>query len=150
MRASVFGLAAMLTLGLSISAEAATSQLFTCKLGAHAVSVTDDGGQLDYRYGTPGKDEMSIIAPAKSGRVLQMEQRFAGMEYQLRFKNGEVSYIVYSSEGNGRSRAAAVSGLVVMKGAKVLSDKSCSPYADLMLPPASDGVPQDSDFYSAM
>ena len=149
MHTAIFAIAALLALGPSVSAEAATRRLFTCKVGAHTVSVTDDGGQLAYRYGPPGKVEMSIFAQAKSGTVLQMEQRFAGMEYQLRFKNGEVSYIVYSSEGNGRVGAAAVSGLVVMKGGKVLSDKSCSPYADLILPPASEGVAQDSDVYSA-
>lgn len=141
--------AALLSLGSMAGANAATP-LFTCRIGSHTASVTDTGGQLAYHYGTAGKTEMSIVATAKSGNVLQLEQRFAGMEYQLRFKNGAYSYIVYSSEGNGRSGAAAVSGLVVMKGTKVLADKTCSPYADLTLPPPSEGIPQDSDTYSAM
>jgi hypothetical protein len=141
--------AAGLCLWSGVSAQAAVP-LFTCRIGAHTVSVSDDGGQLAYRYGTAGKTEMSIVGTAKSGDVLQLEQRFAGMEHQLRFKTGGFSYIVYSSEGNGRTGASATSGLVVMQGAKRLSDKSCSPYAELTLPPDSEAIPQDSDAYSAM
>ena len=141
--------AALLSLCSTASADAA-AVLFTCRIGAHTVSVTDDGGQLAYHYGTAGKDELSIVGTARSGNVLQLEQRFAGMEYQLRFRNGAFSYIVYSSEGNGRSGAAATSGLVVMQDARRISDKACSPYAELTLPPASEAVPQDSDAYSAM
>ena len=149
MRTFLIAIAALLAFAPRVTAKAATG-LFTCRIGTHTVSVTDDGGRLTYRYGTPGKDEMSISAAPKSGRVLQLQQRFAGMEYQLRFKNGEISYIVYSMEGNGQSGAAAVSGLKVMKGIKELSDKFCSPYAELTLPPDSEDVPQDSDAYSAM
>jgi hypothetical protein len=149
MRSTIIVAAALGSLCSGASADAAVP-LFTCRIGDHTVSVTDTGGQIAYHYGTAGKIEMSIVGTAQSGTVLQLEQRFAGMEYQLRFKNGAYSYIVYSSEGNGRSGAAASSGLVVMQGAKRLSDKSCSPYADLTLPPPAEGIPQDSDAYSAM
>ena len=141
---------AVATLAGPVALAASAGQLFACRIGAKSVSVTDAGGEIAYRYGTAGKDEMSIVGTAKSGKVLQLEQRFAGMEYQLRFRNGEFSYIVYSSEGDGRTGALPTSGLVVMKGAKVLSDRSCSPYAELTLPPNSEAIPQDTAAWSAM
>ena len=145
----IFTAAVLLVFGSGASAEAAGA-IFTCRIGAKTVSVTDAGGRLAYQYGTASKAELSIIGTAKSGNVFQLEQRFAGMEYQLRFRNGDFSYIVYSSEGNGRVGAAATSGLVVMRGAKTISDKSCAPYAELTLPPPSEGIPQDTAAYSAM
>jgi hypothetical protein len=79
-----------------------------------------------------------------------MTQRFAGMEYQLRFKNGEYSYILYNSEGNGRVGAAATSGLVIMRGTKQISDRPCSRYTEFAVSVDSLGVLEDTDAYSAM
>lgn len=146
---SILVAVALLSVGGRAHADPATS-LFACRIGTHTVSVTDTGGQLSYRYGTAGKDEMRIVAATKSGKVFQMQQRFADPEYQLRFENGAYSYVVFSMEGNGRSGAQPVSGLVVMKGTKVLSNKFCSPYEDLTVPPSSEDVPEDSGTYSAM
>lgn len=110
----------------------------------------EHGGRLTYHYGMANKDELTIVGIPASGNIFQMSQRFAGMEYQLRFRNGEFNYIVYSSEGNGRVGAAASSGLVVMRGTKVISDRSCSRYADLTMPDDALAVPEDTDLYSAM
>src|SRR4051812_7691398 len=96
-------------------AEGIPKTLFTCLIGKKTVSVTQADGRLSYHYGTGTKDEMSIVGIPTSGNVFQMTQRFAGMEYQLRFRNGDYSYIVYDSEGNGRVGAAASSGLVIMQ-----------------------------------
>ena len=91
---------------------------------------------------------MALTASAKSGRVPGLTQRMAGMEYQLRFKNGDFSYIVYSSEADSRSDAHATSGLVVMKGLKRVMDRPCQPRAVLTLPP--EALPEDADALSAM
>jgi hypothetical protein len=148
----ILGLAAMVPCGLgpTAPAEAASTNVFTCSIGKKTVSVTSTEGRLTYHYGTANKDELSIVGIPASGNIFQMSQRFAGMEYQLRFRNGEFNYIVYSSEGNGRVGAAASSGLVVMRGTKVISDRSCSRYADLTMPDAALAVPEDTDVYSAM
>ncbi len=93
---------------------------------------------------------MPIVGIPTSGNVLQMTQRFAGMEYQLRFKDGEYSYIVYSSEGSGRVGAAASSGLVIMQGTKQVSDRPCGRSAEFAVSLDSLGIPEDTDSYSAM
>ena len=136
---------------LAAQSEDVSMTLFTCAIGAKSVSVTAGGGRLIYRYGTIDKNEMSIVGNPAAGNIFQMTQRYAGMEYQLRFKTGEFNYIVYSAEGNERVGASATSGLVVMRGTKRISDKSCSRFAPLAMPEAAlKGVPDDTDAYSAM
>src|SRR6185312_8371444 len=120
-------LVALIALGpaSTVHAEGNSTTIFTCSIGKKTVSVTHAGGRLTYHYGTAINDEMSIVGIPASGNVFQMTQRFAGMEYQIRFKNGEYSYIIYDSEGRGRTGAAASSGLVIMQGTKRISDRSC-------------------------
>jgi hypothetical protein len=146
------GLVALMALGpaSTVHAEGISTTVFTCSIGKKMVSVTRADGRLTYHYGTGNKDEMSIVGIPSSGNVFQMTQRFAGMEYQLRFKNGEYSYIVYDSEGNGRVGAAATSGLVIMQGTKQISDRSCSRFAEFAVSLDSLGIPEDTDAYSAM
>lgn len=148
----VLGLTALIPLGLgrTASAEAAPAKAFACAIGKKTVSVTSEGGQLTYHYGVADKDENSIVGIPTSGNIFQMTQRFAGMEYQLRFRSGEFSYIVYSSEGNGRTGASATSGLVIMRGAKRISDRPCSKFAELTMPAGGLAIPEDTDIYSAL
>jgi hypothetical protein len=152
---TMLGLSALLGLvgsGVAAAADGASTKLFACAIGGKtvAVAVTAAGGRLVYRYGTADKEELSIVGDPAAGNIFQMSQRFAGMEYQLRFSNGDVSYIVYSSEGNARTGAAATSGLVVMRGGKRISDRSCSRVAQLVLPAEALAIPEDTDAYSAM
>jgi len=146
------GLVALIALGSAtmVHAEGGSKTLFTCSIGKETVSVTRADGRLTYHYGTGINDEMSIIGVPASGNVFQMAQRFAGMEYQLRFKNGEYSYIVYDSEGRGRTGAAASSGLVIMQGTKRISDRSCARFTEFAVPLDSLGIPEDTEVYSAM
>jgi hypothetical protein len=148
----VAGLVAMMALGpaCTVHAEGVSTTVFTCSIGRKTASVTLADGRLTYHYGTRNKDEMSIVGIPSSGNVFQMSRRFAGMEYQLRFRNGEYNYIVYDSEGNSRVGAAATSGLVIMQGTKQISDRSCSRYAEFGVPLDSLGIPEDTDAYSAM
>ncbi len=145
------GLSALALLSLSKTgqAESAPKVLFTCAIGAKTVSVTAAGKNLIYHYGTAKKDEMTIVGSAAAKNVFQMAQRYAGMEYQLRFKNGDVSYLVYSAEGNPQVGAAAISGLMVMRATKTIADKSCAQWSELTLPDDR-SIPQDSAAYSAM
>jgi uncharacterized protein YaiE (UPF0345 family) len=144
------GLFALALLSLCRTAQAESAEvLFTCAIGTKTVSVTATGKNLIYRYGTPKKDEMTIVGSAAARNVFQMAQRYAGMEYQLRFTNAGVSYIVYSMEGNPQVGASAISGLMVVRGAKTIADKSCAQWSELTVPD-DPAIPQDTAAYSAM
>jgi hypothetical protein len=146
------GLIALIALGpaSTVHAEGSSTTVFTCSIGKKTVSVTRADSRLTYHYGTKNKDEMSIVGIPASGNVFQMAQRYAGMEYQLRFRNGDYSYIVYDNEGNNRVGAAATSGLVIMKGTKQISYRSCARFTEFTVPLDSLGIPEDTDAYSAM
>ncbi|HEX4505827.1 MAG TPA: hypothetical protein VH722_08860 [Alphaproteobacteria bacterium] len=146
----IVGLVGLTILDPASAVRAKPVTVFTCAIAKKTVSVIQADGQITYHYGADGKDEMVIASTPGSGNVFGLSQRFAGMEYQLRFTKGEYSYIVYESEGNDRSGAAASSGLVVMQGGKRLSDRSCSHFTEFAIPLDSLGVPEDTDTYSAM
>ena len=148
----ISGLVALIVLGPGsiVHAESNSTTVFTCSIGNKTVSVTHADGRLTYHYGTGDNDEMSIVGIPALGNVFQMTQRFAGMEYQLRFKNGEYSYIVYDSEGSGRMGAAASSGLVIMQGTKQISERPCARFTEFAVSLDSLGIPEDTDVYSAM
>ncbi len=150
MRLSLLALAPA-SLSGTAQAESAPKVLFTCMIGAKTVSVTTAGKNLIYHYGTgtAKKNEMTIVGSPAAKNIFQMAQRYAGMEYQLRFTNGDISYLVYSAEGNPQVGAAAISGLMVMRGTKTIADKSCAQWFELTLPDDL-SIPQDSVAYSAM
>jgi hypothetical protein len=58
------------------------------------------GGLLQYTFGTAAKAEIIVTGNAERGNVFYREDRFAGMEYPLRFASGVYSYIVYNMDGN--------------------------------------------------
>jgi hypothetical protein len=142
---------AALPFGPASAQSAGTPQpIFSCMVGKKAVSVSSVGNQLIYRFGTLAKPEMSIIGDARSGNVLWMTQRYAGIEQQLRFKNGEYSYALYSMEGNGRTGVNPVSGLVVFHGTKSIADIPCLKYTEFTGDFDFSTLPEDSDTYTAM
>ncbi|WP_370677281.1 hypothetical protein [Pleomorphomonas sp. PLEO] len=145
-------LGALIALGLAspLHAEDKSTTIFTCSIGKKTASVTLADGRLTYHYGTATHDELSIVGIPASGNVFQMTQRFAGMEYQLRFTNSDHSYIVYTSEGSGRVGATATSGLVVLRGTERISDRACERYTEFSIPLDDLGIPQDTEGYSAM
>ncbi len=140
---------ALLSISQAVRAESAPKTLFTCAIGAKTVSVTADAQNLIYHYGTAKKNEMTIVGSAAAKNVFQMAQRYAGMEYQLRFTNAGVSYIVYSAEGNPQVGAASISGLMVLRGKTTITDKYCAQWSEVTLPDTL-AIPQDTDAYSAM
>lgn len=151
MKLLIFIAAALLPLTPANAQSAGTpKRIFSCVVGGKIVSVNAIGKQLIYRFGPPAKAEMSIIGDARTGNVFWMTQRYTGMEYQLRFTNGPYSYILYSMEGNGRTGANAVSGLVVMKGTKSIAEKSCEKYTEFNPNFDFASLPEDSETYSAM
>jgi len=148
----VSGLVSLIALGpaSTVHAEGSSTTIFTCSIGKKTVSVTHADDRLTYHYGIGIKDEMSIIGTPTSGNVYKMSQRFAGLEYQIRFRNGEYSYIVYDNEGNNRVGATATSGLVIMRGTKQISERSCARFSEFSVSLDSLEIPEDTEAYSAM
>jgi hypothetical protein len=138
------------TIPPALAQPTAPQRVFACALGKKSVSVTAEGDRLTYTFGTAAKTEMSIVGSAALKNVWYREARYAGMEHQLRFVNGDYSYIVYNMEGNGRSGASASSGLVVMKGKETVADMPCAHYAEFGLSFDLRALPEDTDDYSAM
>ncbi len=103
---ATFGLP-LLLVASTVAAECAESEpsrVFSYSVGEKRVSVSKSGDRFVYHFGAAGKDKMSIVGVPATGNIFQKSQRFTGPEYQLRFTNGEFSYIVYSAEGNPESR----------------------------------------------
>jgi hypothetical protein len=148
----VSGLVSLIALGpaSTVHAEGSSTTIFTCSIGKKTVSVTHADDRLTYHYDIGIKDEMSIIGTPTSGNVYKMSQRFAGLEYQIRFRNGEYSYIVYDNEGNNRVGATATSGLVIMRGTKQISERSCARFSEFSVSLDSLEIPEDTEAYSAM
>lgn len=145
-------LGALIALGPAspVHAEGKSTTIFSCSIGKKTASVTLADGQLTYHYGIRGHDELTIVGIPASGNVFQMAQRYAGMEYQLRFKTDDYSYILYASEGNAQAGAAAVSGLVILQGTDRIADRSCARFTEFSIPLDTLGIPEDTEAYSAM
>lgn len=126
--------------------------VFRCTLrNGKTVSITAQGGNLFYAYGTPRRAELSLRGSARSGNVFFWQQRYASILSQVRFTRGDHHYILYSMGANGQTGSSAVSGLLVLRGSRRVSDHSCRRHAeftggfDLL-----NRLPQDSETYSAM
>jgi hypothetical protein len=125
--------------------------LFRCQLrNGKTVEVSSQGGNIFYDYGTGRRRELLLRGSARSGTVHFMRQRYAGIEQQLRFTNGNTHHIVYHMEGNPQVGAHAVSGLVVMQGRRRVADHDCRRYTEFRGSFALDSLPEDSETYTAM
>ncbi len=129
---------------------AAPKKLFSCSLGKKIAEITAVDGEMTYQVRTSAKVEIAITGSAARGNLFYRSDRYAGMEYQVRFVSGPYSYIVYSMEGNGHTGAHPVSGVVVMKGKERIADMSCFPHAEFSTAFDFDRLPEDDEAYSAM
>ena len=126
--------------------------LFRCALGnGKTVNVTARGDQVTYRYGTTRRAELTLTANPRSGNAHFMYQRYASIESQLRFTNGQYSYVVYSMGPSQVAQSNGVSGLVVFRGTRRIADHSCRRFTEFsggfeLMP----RFPEDSETYSAM
>lgn len=85
--------------------------MFSCGAGKKVISVcaskdiAPDHGYLQYRYGTPGKIEMTVpadkSAPAAKTVIAGSLMFSGGGGDYLRFKAGDYEYIVYTAIGRG-------------------------------------------------
>lgn len=101
--------------------------IFDCPIGKKHVSVCNNGGDLQYRFGRLGSTELAFPqSPEENASVTQGTIMLSGGggDY-LRFSNGDYDYVVYSAEGRG----VLNEGVVVEKDGKRLTTLKCSSYA---------------------
>ena len=128
----------------------ASRPVFACSFQRGSVSVTVSGGQLTLRLKAPGKGDTVVTGTAAQRTVLYRQDRYAGLEYQLRFVSGRRSYIVYSMAGNRQTEAQPVSGLSVLLDRTLQSDLACAPHAEFTAARSDVSLPEDGPEYAAM
>jgi hypothetical protein len=126
--------------------------VFECTLrNGNSVRVTAQGGNLFYRYGNSRRAELALRGSARSGTVHYMQQRYASIQSQLRFTNGNYHYIVHSMGANQQSGSSSISGLVVMRGTRRVADHSCRRFTEFRAGfDTLNRLPADTEAYSVM
>lgn len=130
--------------------EASAQTLFECQVDGKPVHVAAAGDRLTFRHGSADAPDAAVTGTVADGNVFYLSQRFAGMQYQLRFTDGETSYLVYSLEGNPNAGAQASSGLVVMRGTEQVSEASCDTHTEFSAEFDYSALPQDDETFSAI
>ena len=136
----------------AVEQAAGEHTVFSCQLsGGKIVTVTQDGGQFLYRYGTAGRPELTIEGTTANGRIFKQASVHGGSyDIQLRFVSGEYSYIVHSFPRSDIVDNVPRSGLMVFRGGTKILDRNCSPWAAISfedfgdlhaLPDSPEGAP---------
>ncbi len=106
--------------------EAGEKPFFSCAVGTKRVSVCGGGSGAVYRYGTPGKVELT-------SRNLTFASRgySGGGESQITARNGAYTYRVYDSTvrtafGDDGNHPEFSSGLVVTREERLISSRACT------------------------
>ena len=113
----------------------ATSEpvVFACHVGSKMVSLcrqAGDRGMLSYRYGGPGKLELSYPEPgrqASAAFTVKSAPLVGGGETTVAFKRGVYTYTVYSKVARSEdgSTPEFEDGVIVSRRGKVLSKMRC-------------------------
>jgi hypothetical protein len=109
--------------------------IFSCRLpGGRIATVTGIAGGMVYRYGPPGRPEITILGTPANRKLFHMIAVHGGdWDIQLRFVKGEYSYIVDSFPRNEIVDNVPVSSLTVFRGGKKILERNCSPWAEISL-----------------
>ena len=128
-----------------------TETVFSCTLrGGNLVTITARGDRLTYRYGKSRRPQLTLSGGPETGNVFLLQQRYAGPQRQLRFVNGDYSYIVHYMGADPRV-ANSFSGLVVMRGTRRVSDRLCTRYREFEAGwDLIHRLPEDSEAWSVM
>lgn len=99
---------------------------FDCELGQKAAHVTTEGGRLVYKYGSPGKVELTIREDPTHSNVFYRRDKLGlkGEGQQLRFENGRYSYVLsswYVAAAGGEDQVK----FFVLEGEKVITSRLC-------------------------
>jgi hypothetical protein len=111
--------------------------IFECRTKRRLVAVCGSSTAAQYRSGLPGKLELS--SPVRSAGLSYANRPYSGGgESQIRFAKGPYGYVVYSSTirtsfGAGPNYPAFRSGVLVTRGASVVSRDRCVQPSDAVL-----------------
>ena len=107
--------------------------VFFCPLGGgKLVTVGKDGERYRYRYGTARQAELTIEGTPTNGRLFVQSELHGGEHMvELRFVSGAYSYVVHSFPRSDIVDNVPTSGLRVYQGNRMITDRSCSPWAEL-------------------
>jgi len=125
--------------------------IFSCSTGAKLVSVCAAGdlsagvGSLTYRYGPPGKPEMSYPSGPWRGVVRSGTWTFSGGGgAYLTFRREAFRYIVYTAIGRGWGEKA---GVAVEQNGRLLTNQACRDKPLSEIGPdffSNSGIPDDA------
>ncbi len=133
--------------GVALAAGGTPKPVFSCQIGTKTVRIEAVNDKLIYHYGVGDRDEMMIIGDMHSGNPkYSYSPHLDFSQTQVRFKNGQYSYIVYVDDAKDTEMNAAA-GLMVLKGKTKISDKDCTTPATFGVDLS--GLPLDDDEYSA-
>jgi hypothetical protein len=127
------------------------STLFECTLrNGKTVRVTEQGGNFFYNYGTRNRRELSLRGSARAGNVFHKMERYYAIATQIRFTRGAYSYIVHSLPGSTRADARGSSGVIVLRGNRVLSQQECRRVTEMTGWDLLRTLPEDDERWLAM
>lgn len=106
------------------------THLYSCPMAnGRIVSVCVGNRRVSYRYGPVGEPEIDITVPQGQAGVWQTQVRGQGGGHQthIRFVRGGYDYIVLSgADGSlADNPGRTYSGVVVMRGSRVVNDLDC-------------------------
>jgi hypothetical protein len=149
-------LAGLAAFALAIPGAAAAQQgrakpLFQCTLAnGKTLAVTARGDEFTYRYGSPRRAELILTATPRSGTARHLQQRYYAIATQIRFSSGEYSYIVHEIPSSTIADARGTSGLMVLRGNRVIADHKCRRLTEFRDWESVRRLPEDEERWSAM
>ncbi|MGQ0661359.1 MAG: hypothetical protein ACT4N3_10900 [Sphingosinicella sp.] len=134
---------------LLASGELRAETIFRCSFGAREASVTQDGERLTYRFGRPGRPELTLTGDAASGTLFYHRTLYArGEDQTLRFANGDTSYVIFNgwaAPNRYLEGARDFSGLLVLRRGRVIRRMRCREGGDFIERPVFSTLPQDAE-----
>ena len=128
---------------------AAPETLFACSFGTRQVEIVRDGELFRYRFGAPGRTELELSGDAAGGTVFYHRTLYArGEDQTLRFANGGYSYVIFngwSAPDHALRGARDYSGLLVLRGGRVIRRLDCREGGDFLEHPSFETLPQDPE-----
>lgn len=129
--------------------RASAETVFHCSFGAREASVTQEGARLTYRFGRPGRPELTLTGDAASGTLFYHRTLYArGEDQTLRFVNGDYSYVIFSgwsAPNYFQEGARDYSGVLVLRRGHVVRRLNCRSGGDFIEREIFFTLPQDRE-----
>ena len=125
---------------------------FACTAGRKRVEIIQSGDRLIYRYGPPGRPEITLTGGPDGGVFYHVQLYNRGEDQTLRFTSGTWDYVVFNRWQAPTELSTGkvdpeynVSGLLVMKDGKLVRRIKCTDTTDLREWPIFKRLPVDED-----